>query len=151
MTAGITGYGSYIPRLRLSRQAVAQANAWYAPQFAGRKGTRSMANWDEDSITMAVAAARDCLGAGDDRGHIRSVQLVSSTLPFAERWDVSVYGDVGAGDSDLTWQLATLVGLHWDVWGVAAGYRILDYEFESGSDNMDVAFEGLLIGVEFRF
>ncbi|MDR7093116.1 hydroxymethylglutaryl-CoA synthase family protein [Hydrogenophaga laconesensis] len=90
MTAGITGYGSYIPRLRLSRQAVAQANAWYAPQFAGRKGTRSMTNWDEDSITMAVAAARDCLGAGDDRGHIRSVQLVSSTLPFAERLNAGV-------------------------------------------------------------
>lgn len=90
MTTGITAYGSYIPRLRLSRQAVAQANAWYAPQFAGRKGTRSMANWDEDSITMAVAAARDCLGAGDDRGHIRSVQLVSSTLPFAERLNAGV-------------------------------------------------------------
>ena len=90
MTAGITGYGSYIPRLRLSRQAVAQANAWYAPQFAGRKGTRSMANWDEDSITMAVAAARDCLGAADERGHIRSVQLVSSTLPFAERLNAGV-------------------------------------------------------------
>lgn len=90
MTAGITGYGSYIPRLRLSRQAVAQANAWYAPQFAGRKGTRSMASWDEDSITMAVAAARDCLGAGDDRSHIRSVQLVSSTLPFAERLNAGV-------------------------------------------------------------
>lgn len=90
MTAGITAYGSYIPRLRLSRQAVAQANAWYAPQFAGRKGTRSMANWDEDSITMAVAAARDCLGADDERGHICSVQLVSSTLPFAERLNAGV-------------------------------------------------------------
>ena len=90
MTAGITGYGSYIPRLRLSRQAVAQANAWYAPQFAGRKGTRSMANWDEDSLTMAVAAARDCLGAGDERGHIDSLQLVSSTLPFAERLNAGV-------------------------------------------------------------
>ncbi len=90
MTAGITGYGSYIPRLRLSRQAVAQANAWYAPQFAGRKGTRSMANWDEDSLTMAVAAARDCLGADDERGHIGSVQVVSSTLPFAERLNAGV-------------------------------------------------------------
>lgn len=90
MTAGITAYGSYIPRLRLSRQAVAQANAWYAPQFAGRKGTRSMTNWDEDSITMAVAAARDCLGAADDRSHVRSVQLVSSTLPFAERLNAGV-------------------------------------------------------------
>ena len=40
---GITGYGGYVPRLRLSRQAVGQANVWYAPQFASRKGTRAMA------------------------------------------------------------------------------------------------------------
>ncbi len=87
---GITGFGGYVPRLRLSRQAVAQANAWYAPHFAARKGTRSMVNWDEDSITMAVAAARDCLGPGEDRQHVRSVMLASDTLPFAERLNAGV-------------------------------------------------------------
>ena len=87
---GITGFGGYVPRLRLSRQAVAQANAWYVPQFAARKGTRSMANWDEDSITMAVAAARDCLGPGDNRQHVRSVLLASGTLPFTERLNAGV-------------------------------------------------------------
>lgn len=87
---GITGFGGYLPRLRLSRQAVAQANAWYAPNFAGRKGTRTMANWDEDSITMAVAAARDCLGVGEDRQHVRAVFLASDTLPFVERLNAGV-------------------------------------------------------------
>lgn len=87
---GITGYGGYVPRLRLSRQAVAQANAWYAPQFASRKGTRAMANWDEDSITLAVAAARDLLGPADDRSHVRSVLLASNTLPFAERLNAGI-------------------------------------------------------------
>jgi 3-hydroxy-3-methylglutaryl CoA synthase len=87
---GITGYGGYVPRLRLARQAVAQANAWYAPQFARRQGTRAMANWDEDSITMAVAAARDCLGPREDRRHVRSLFLASDTLPFAERLNAGV-------------------------------------------------------------
>lgn len=87
---GITGYGGYVPRLRLSRQAVGQANAWYAPQFAGRKGTRAMANWDEDSITMGVAAARDCLGPAEDRSRVRGVILASDTLPFAERLNAGV-------------------------------------------------------------
>lgn len=87
---GITGYGGYVPRLRLSRQAIAQANAWYAPQFLSRKGTRTLANWDEDSLTMAVAAARDCLGVGEDRCHVASVYLASSTLPFAERLNAGV-------------------------------------------------------------
>ena len=88
---GIVGYGACIPRLRLRRSAVVEANAWYAPQFAGKaKGTRSLANWDEDSITMAVAAARDCLGAEGDRGHVRAVTLASSTLPFIERLNSGV-------------------------------------------------------------
>ena len=88
---GITGYGGYVPRLRLSRRAVVQANAWYAPHLSGKsKGTRAMASWDEDSITMAVAAARDCLGPGDDRTHVRSVYLASSTLPFSERMNAVV-------------------------------------------------------------
>jgi len=85
---GITAYGGYIPRLRLARQAVAQANAWYAPQLRGRQGTRALANWDEDSVTMAVAAARDCLN--QDRKLIRGVLLASNTLPFAERLNAGI-------------------------------------------------------------
>lgn len=96
---GITGFGGYVPRLRLSRQAVAQANAWYAPHFASRKGTRAMTNWDEDSITMAVAAARDCLGPDGDRQHVRNLILASVTLPFAERLNAGVVaGALTLGD-----------------------------------------------------
>lgn len=87
---GITAYGGYVPRLRLSRDAAAQANAWYAPHLRGRQGTRAMANWDEDSITLAVAAARDCLGPDSDRHPIRSVLLASNTLPFAERLNAGI-------------------------------------------------------------
>ena len=57
---GIVAYGAYVPRLRLNRQAVYDANKWFAGGLRGlAKGERSMANWDEDSITMAVEAARD--------------------------------------------------------------------------------------------
>ena len=88
---GIVGYGAYVPRLRLSRRVVVEANAWYAPQLAGRaRGTRAMANWDEDSLTMAVAAARDCLGPAGDRSHIGALTLASTTLPFAERLNAGV-------------------------------------------------------------
>ena len=88
---GIVGFGGYVPRLRLKRSAVVEANAWYAPQFAGKaRGTRAFANWDEDAITLAVAAARDCLGAGPDRSHIRQVVLASTTLPFADRLNAGV-------------------------------------------------------------
>ena len=102
---GIVGYGGYVPRLRLSRRAMVQALAWYAPGLAARgKGARAMANYDEDSLTMAVAAARDCLGRGDDRSQVRGLFLASSTLPFAERLNAAIVREALTLDEDIASQ-----------------------------------------------
>ena len=101
MTVGITAYGAYVPRLRLRRDAVSAANAWFAPNLRG-KGQRSMTNWDEDSITMAVAAARDALGGQARDAGLGQVILASNTLPFAERLNASIV----AGAMDLTEEVA---------------------------------------------
>src|SRR5690606_8889149 len=83
---GLTAFGGYIPRLRLQRKAITQANAWVAPNFLGKgKGERAMANWDEDAITMAVEAARDLLGPDDDRSHVDALYFGSTTMPFRVR------------------------------------------------------------------
>jgi 3-hydroxy-3-methylglutaryl CoA synthase len=82
---GITSYGGYVPRLRMSREAMVAANAWMNPGLrAHAKGERSMCNWDEDALTMAVEAARDCL-KGRERGDLRALYLASTTLPFEDR------------------------------------------------------------------
>lgn len=83
---GLTAFGGYVPRLRLQRKAIVQANAWVAPNFLGKgKGERAMANWDEDSVTMAVEAARDLLGTADDRSHVDALYFASTTMPFKDR------------------------------------------------------------------
>jgi len=91
---GITSYGAYVPRLRLQRRAIAQANAWFAPGMMGAaKGERSMANWDEDAVTMAVEAARDCLPATDpikDRAVVDGLYFASTTLPFSDRQNAGI-------------------------------------------------------------
>lgn len=89
--AGIAAWGAYAPRLRLSRKAVTEANAWVAPNLKAKgKGERSMANWDEDALTMAVEAARDALGSSDDRSHIDSLYFASTTAPFADRLNAGI-------------------------------------------------------------
>ncbi|MGE0596193.1 MAG: OB-fold domain-containing protein [Hyphomonadaceae bacterium] len=91
MSSGIVGYGAYLPRLRMSRQAIYQANAWFAPGLKGKaKGTRSLANWDEDAITMAVAAARDCLPHSETPPSLDAVMLASTTFTFADRLNAGV-------------------------------------------------------------
>jgi len=87
---GITGFGAYIPRRRLQRASVVEANKWANPGLAAlARGERAMANWDEDSVTLAVEAARDCL-AGADRGRIGHISLASTTLPFADRQNAGI-------------------------------------------------------------
>lgn len=82
---GITSYGGYIPRLRLQRMAIFQTMGWFAPAImAVAQGERSMCNWDEDALTMAVAAARDCL-VGMDKSKVDAMYVCSTTLPFSDR------------------------------------------------------------------
>ncbi len=81
---GLTGYGGYVPRLRMQRTAIAAAHQWMAPSLRSlAKGRRSFCSWDEDSITMAVEAGRDALNTRD-RTAFKSLTLASTTMPFAD-------------------------------------------------------------------
>ncbi|MDA8403137.1 MAG: short-chain dehydrogenase, partial [Desulfobacteraceae bacterium] len=87
---GITSYGAYIPRLRLDRMAIFQSMGWFAPAIIMvAQGERSMCNWDEDAITMAVAASRDCL-KGKNKQNLDGLYLASTTLPFADRQNAGI-------------------------------------------------------------
>ena len=87
---GITSYGAYIPRLRLNRMSIFQSMGWFAPAIIMvAQGERSMCYWDEDAVTMAVAASRDCL-KGMDKANIEGLFLASTTLPFADRQNAGI-------------------------------------------------------------
>ena len=93
MSVGIHAFGGYVPRLRLQRGVVADANAWFTPGLTGLgKGERSIANWDEDAVTMAVEAARDALG-GTGRDGVRGVYLASTSLPFQDRQNAGIVAE----------------------------------------------------------
>lgn len=90
---GITGFGAYIPRLRLERQRIVEANTWInAGLRAYARGARSMCSWDEDAVTMAVDAARDAL-SGVDRARICAVHVASTSLPFSDRQNAGVVAE----------------------------------------------------------
>lgn len=104
---GITAYGAYIPRTRLSKAAIADANDWFDPSLRGlAKGERSVCNWDEDTITMAVEAGQDCLSVLD-AGSVNTLYLASTTLPFLDRQNsVVVSQALNLGDSLRTMDVA---------------------------------------------
>jgi hydroxymethylglutaryl-CoA synthase len=73
---GITSYGAYVPMLRLPLAAIG----------GGKPGgpEKAVANWDEDAVTMAVAAAVDCL-RGVDRASVDGVLFASTSYAFKEK------------------------------------------------------------------
>jgi hydroxymethylglutaryl-CoA synthase len=93
----IASYGAYIPIYRLGRQEMSQA--WGIP---GVPGERSVANADEDSITMGVAASLECM-AGIDPATVDGVFFASTTPPYAEKQCASVV----AGVLDLRQDIVT--------------------------------------------
>src|SRR5581483_4729264 len=73
--AGIVRYGSYVPYFRLQRAAMG----------AG-KGERAVASYDEDSVSMAVEAARDAVRGGVP---VDAVLFATTSPAYAEKLDAA--------------------------------------------------------------
>jgi len=89
--AGITSIGAYIPMYRLSGEEIGKM--WRAK---GATGGKAVAGYDEDSVTMAVAAALDCM-KGSDKGP-DALYFASTTAPYKEKQHAAVIA--GAIDLD---------------------------------------------------
>ena len=72
-------------------------------------------------------------------------------IALSERWYLSGYADVGAGDSKLTWQVWPGVGYRFENVDAVAGYRHLKWETDDGDTIDDLSFSGPTVGVKFRF
>jgi len=71
---GITSYGAYIPLHRVGPET----DGWKFPI------EKAVAHYDEDSLTMSVAAAIDCLG-DIDRSTVDGLYFASTTSPYKEK------------------------------------------------------------------
>ena len=71
---GIKAFSAYIPRYRMGKETA----EW------GTSAERAVANFDEDSVTMAVAAGGHCL-IGVDRQAVDGLLFATTTPPYAEK------------------------------------------------------------------
>jgi 3-hydroxy-3-methylglutaryl CoA synthase/uncharacterized OB-fold protein len=79
--AGIVSYGAYAPLFRLGRGTA----GWEEP------AERGVAYFDEDSVTMAVAALRGAL-TGMDASTIDALYFATTTPPYAEKQSATTIG-----------------------------------------------------------
>jgi len=87
---GITAIGAHIPMYRLNLDEIGKM--W---QTRTMKGEKAVAGYDEDAITMAVAATLDCMnGSGKD---INALYFATTSAPYKEKQSAATI----AGATDL--------------------------------------------------
>ena len=92
--SGIRSYGAYVPMPRLPFGAIGGGGR----KAGSGKGERSVAYYDEDSVTMAVAAATHCL-EGIDRREVDGLLFASTSYEFKEKQAAAIIAkalDLGA-------------------------------------------------------
>lgn len=98
---GITSFGAYIPWYRMNRRIIFDQMGWFNGATASiARGEKAVANYDEDAVSMAVAAAIDCL-SGKSRQEPDGLYLASLSLPFAQRQNAVIVSDALNSRSDI--------------------------------------------------
>src|SRR5262249_910861 len=90
-TIGLVGVAGYVPRYRLSGNALAPALAQGWGGAAG--GERSVANYDEDALTMATEAALDAM-AGRESSRVGACFFASTSAPYVEKSNATLLATV---------------------------------------------------------
>jgi hydroxymethylglutaryl-CoA synthase len=94
--AGIIGWGAYIPKYRIRAETIAEVQGTDCNSIIAGLGLteKSVPGKDEDTATIAVAAARDALKrAGINRKQIGSVYVGSESHPYAVKPTASIVGE----------------------------------------------------------
>jgi len=80
---GITSIGAYIPIYRLNRDEI--AGVWGGRSAGGMK---AVAGYDEDTVTMAMAAVLDCLSRSGNA--VDGLSLATTTAPYREKQSAAI-------------------------------------------------------------
>lgn len=98
---GITSFGAYIPWYRMNRKMIYDQLGFFNSATAGvSKGEKAVANYDEDTISMAHAAAMACLG-NISADTAEGLYLASLSLPFVQRQNALIVSDALGFDSNI--------------------------------------------------
>ena len=81
---GIISYGAYIPYNRLQRKKIGEF-------FGSRSssGEKAVAGYDEDSVSMGVEAALDCLQNSASSNNVEAIYFATTSSPYKEKGSIA--------------------------------------------------------------
>lgn len=80
---------------------------------------------------------------------------VRTKYELNEKWFLQSHLDVGTGDTKLTWQAFAGVGYKYENFDLLAGYRHMEWDFDSSDTGGDIfddlSMNGPILGAKFNF
>lgn len=140
-SVGIIGFGGYLPKFRIKVKEIAQAHGQEGEKISQSLGVleKSVANFDEDTVTMATEAAKIALARTQiEPQKIGAVFIGSESHPYAVKPSSTVVAEaLGIGPEYLT------ADLEFACKAAIAGFQIVAGFLESGLIDY-----GLVIGAD---
>ncbi len=94
---------------------------------------------------------KDQLDLSDSESFWDGVVGLQGETKLNDQWTFLYYGDIGTGDSDLTWQASAGFRYAFENFDVTLRYRHLHYNFGNNDLVDDMQVSGPQIGIRFEF
>lgn len=109
--------------------------------------------WLKTELDVNVSGERRGLYREDSisGGQWDGIVGLRTQFDLTENWYIPLFFDIGAGDSNLTWQLMGSVGYRFKYLDVVAGYRYIEWDFDDNDVFDDLYMQGPYAGVKFTF
>ena len=107
--------------------------------------------WLDSTIKVSVPSISRSVKEEDSGSNWDAVVGFRGKTDLNDKWYLTYYGDVGAGDSDLTWQALAAVNYRLNKVDLTLGYRYLDWDFDKFGPFNDLNLSGAFAGVKIPF
>jgi hypothetical protein len=86
------------------------------------------------------------------RGWVDGIVGARAKRDFSHKWAADIYGDLGGGGSDFTYQIVGTANLNLhERYALKLGYRYLKVDYDKDNFLMDTAMKGPIVGFSFKF
>jgi len=128
---------------------VLQSDRWYLDLLAGARYLYLKTDLLRNNL-LGVPVLKT------DSGHVwDGIVGTRGKMKFDQNWYLPFHFDVGAGDTELTWQAFAGVGYNFGTWDLVAGYRYLEWDFDDddtgGGTLNELNMSGPMFGANFLF
>jgi len=87
----------------------------------------------------------------DSGGNWDGIIGVKGDLFLNDNWFIPLYADIGAGDSEFTWQVNGGLGYRFTNFDILVAYRYLSWDWDDNDVFDDLNFSGFAAGMRFLF